>query len=116
MAPGLAGAGAGLPHVLRQKGSGGSMRASGSGLPDPDARINRNPAPGLRFVPVWRPAAPPPPPRTPGAPAEPPQNSRKNPLSGPYAPAAAPRAGHFAHFGHEHRPRRSIGRSVTRVA
>src|ERR1700733_4664655 len=40
MAPGLAGAGVGLPHVLRQKGSGGSMRASGSGLPDPDARID----------------------------------------------------------------------------
>jgi hypothetical protein len=33
------------------------MRASWSGLPDPDARINRDPAPGLRFVPVWRPAS-----------------------------------------------------------
>src|SRR5580698_7017651 len=89
MAPGLAGAGAGLPHVLRQKGPGGSMRASGSGLPDPDARINRNPAPGLRFVPVWRPASAHRTRRTPVATAEPPQNPRKNPLFGRYGETTA---------------------------
>jgi hypothetical protein len=32
------------------------VRASASGFPDADARINRNLAAGARFVPIWWPA------------------------------------------------------------